>query len=529
MELRLASRLSLADTIAGLLVEAPAAGRGNQPLLNLIGPPGIGKSYTLGELYARLARSYAVAALDFAHPERTWAASADALAALLPPDGPTHSHPDLAPLALRLSCALPPSHGPGQPWLLLLDGLDDLQHWPIIQQALIKPVAERSLALVVVATRAPVTWHYWELGKRCRTMALPRLELEETIDIARSAARDPLGQPLHDLALGHPGAVEALLRHFTIAPPRDLPPPQIDALSEPTRRILGVVGPMRAVHPPTMQRLLARFLPGWEATVAADPRALDTALHELQAHGHLIDRGGDGWIISPALRAAVVALLERHRPERLAAISSELAASYFEAADAQPVAAARSLNEWLFFSAPSAERPGRELWLEQLRHLCARRLAHGGDDLPAQIYRDEELIERLQSAGCLDRVHELLRAQAPIGAAVFTQDAARYKAYANELLERLISSSSPAEGRRLRLLLDCAREVADPFEAIDLALITAEKGLTVHGVRRDLTLLGDRGCCVYDEPNRTYTLDPLVRRLLAAVDPLDDAQRHPPA
>lgn len=518
MELHVDSRGSLAATILGMLAEVGSAGLGRQPLLNLVGPPGIGKSHTLRGLFERLAPAHAVAALDFARAESSWAASAPALADLLPPDGPAPAHPDLAGLPLRLACAIPPGHRPGAPWLLLLDGLDDLKHWPALQRALIKPVAERSLALVVVATRAPVTWHFWELRDRCRTVALPRLELEETVGIARDAARAPLGRPLHDLALGHPAAVEGLLRHFTVAPPADLPAPQIELLGERTRRVVGVVGLMRAVHVPTMQRLLRRFLPGWAAAEAADPRALDGVLRELKAHGQLVYSRGHRWIISPALRRAVEEAMGRHRPERLAAITRELAAIYFEQAEGHPITAAHALNEWIYFSAPPQGRDEAEVarWAAGLRQLCARRMALGGDDLPAQIYRDDDLIARLQAAQRLELVHAALREHAPIGAAVFTEDADRYGAYAAELIERLLSPSTPEEGERLRLLLACADEVADPFLAADLAVATARRtGDTVHGVRRLLATLVDRGCCSYDAASRTYSLDPLVRRLVA--------------
>lgn len=518
MELRVDSRVSLADTIFTMLAATRVAGLGRQPLLNLVGPPGIGKSHTLRELFDRVAPQSAVAALDFGRAASTWQASAPALAGLLPPDGPAPAHPELAALPLRLVWAAPPSRRPGDPWLLLLDGLDDLAPWPAIQRALIKPVAERSPALIVLASRAPVTWHFWELRDRCRTVALPRLALEETVSIARGAARAPLGRPLHDLALGHPAAVEALLRHFTVAPPPDLPEARIDDLSEPTRRVVGVIGLLRAVHVPTMQRLLARFLPGWDRLAAADPRFLDGVLRELKAHGHLLYSRGHSWIISPALRRAVAEALERHRPERAAAIAAELAAIYFAEAERHPITAARAVNEWLYFSAPpqGCDEDEAARWLQGLRHLVARSVALGGDDLPAQIYRDDDLIARLQGAGRLDAVHEALRAHAPIGATIFTQDADRYGAYADELIARLLSPATPAEGERLRILLHCADNLADPFTATDLALLVGRRtGETVHGVRRDLALLVDRGCCAYDAASRTYTLDPLVRRLLA--------------
>lgn len=519
MELRVDSRVSLADTIFTLLAATRVAGLGRQPLLNLVGPPGIGKSHTLRQLFDRVAPQSAVAALDFAWPASTWAASAPALADLLPPDGPTPAHPDLAALPLHLAWSLPPNRRPGDPWLLLLDGLDDLKHWPALQRALIKPVAERCPALVVVASRAPVTWHFWELRDRCRTVALPRLALEETVNIARDAARAPLGRPLHDLALGHPAAVETLLRHFTAAPPPDLPEARIDALSEPTRRVVGVIGLLRAVHVPTMQRLLARFLPGWDALLAAAPRRLDEVLRELKAHGYLHYSRDHSWIISPALRRAVAEALERHLPERAAAVAAELEAIYSAEAERHPITSARAINEWLYFSAPPQNRDEAEVarWLKQLRHLVARRVTLGGDDLPAQIYRDDDLIARLQSTGRLDAVHEVLRAHTPIGATLFTQDADRYGAYADELLERLLSAASADEGGRLRTLLACAHELPDPFTSTDLALLVGRRtGETVHGVRRDLALLVDRGCCAYDPARRTYTLDPLVRRLLSA-------------
>lgn len=523
MELRVDSRARLADTIAGMLAAACALGIGRQPLLNLVGPPGMGKSHTLRRLLEALAPTYAVAALDFASPESTWATSAPALADLLPPDGPALSHPELAALPLRLACSLPPRHRPGDPWLLLLDGLDELKHWPALQRALIKPVAERSPALVVVASRAPVSWNFWELRDRCRTVALPRLELEETVSIARDAARAPLGPPLHDLALGHPAAVEALLRHFAVAPPGDLPEPRMELLSEQTRRVVGVVGVMRAVDTPAMQRLLGRFLPDWAAMHAADPRCLDGALRELKAHGHLIYSRGSGWIISPALRRAVVEALQRHIPGRLDAICRELTAIYFEQAEGPPTTEALAVNEWLYFSAPPPGSEEAEVarWAASLHHLCARRAALGGDDLPAQIYRDGELIARLQGAQRLELVHDALQAHGPLGAAIFTRDAAGYSAYVAELIQRLLSPATPEEGERLRALLSCADEVADPFQAADLAVVTARRtGDTVHGVRLLLAMLVDRGCCSYDGASRTYTLDPLVRRLLAPASAL---------
>jgi hypothetical protein len=515
MELRLESRLSLADTLLGMLAASPAPGPGRYPLVNLVGPPGMGKSHTLRQLFARIAPQYAAAALDFAWHESTWEAAAPALAPLLPPGVP--DHPDLAATPLRLTWAIPPAHAAGRPWLLLLDGVDGLERWPAIQQALIKPVAERSPALVVVATRAPVSWHFWELRGRCQAIPLPRLELDETLDIARHAARAPLGPSLHDLALGNPAAVEALLRHFRVAPPADLPPPRLEALGERARRAVEVIGLMRAVHAPTMRHVLARLVPGWDAALAADPRALDAVLRELKAHGHLLYSRRHSWIISPALRAAVAAELLARRPELLHAVCRELEERYFAAADACPLTDPAALNEWLYFSAalPPGD-PLRDAWPRRLRHLLARRAALGGEEIGAQILRDEDLIGQLQRAGRLDAVYEALRERGPLAADLLTSDEDRYGEYVAELLDRMLSPASPEEGERLRALLDAAAELPDPFGAAELALVIARRsGDTVSGVRRDLALLVDRGCCAYDPARRTYALDPLLRRLIA--------------
>lgn len=517
MELSLKSRLNLTDTVLSLLDELPAFGRGRQPLVNLVGPPGIGKSHALRQLFERIAPTYAVAALDFAWPDTPWAVAAPALAPLLPPDCPPPTGADLADLTLRLTWSIPADRAPQSPWALLLDGIDGLPHWQALQRALIKPVAERGPALVVVASRAPVAWHFWELRDRCRTLALPRLELAETLDIARPA-RAPLGPPLHALAHGHPVAAETLLRHFTVAPPRNLPDAQIDALGERARKMVRVVGVMRTVHVPTMQRLLARFMPEWPALAAAEPRALDGVLRELKAAGHLRYSRHHSTIINPALRRSVEAGLARYRPELLAGICRELELIYGAEAEARPLTAASALNEWLYFSTmpPGRGDDALQRWTARMRHLFTRRVALGGDDLPAQIYRDEDLIEQLQRTGRLEAVHEALRDCAPIDAAVFTQDGDRYSAYAAELLGRLLSPASHEEGARLRGLLDAAREVDDPFSAAELAIVVAGRsGDTVHGVRRDLTLLADRGCCIYDAEQRTYALDPLIRRLIA--------------
>ena len=513
MELRLESRLSLADTVLEMLAEARVVGHGHQPLLNLVGPPGIGKSHMLRLLFARLAAHYAVAALDFAWPEQAWSAVAPALAPLLPHQLSSAAPPELAPIQLRLTRSLPVDFRPGDPWLLLLDGLDDLRHWPALQRALIKPVAERTSGLVVIASRAPVTWHFWELRDRCRTVPLPRLGLQETLDIARHAARAPLARPLHDLALGHPAAIETLLRHFTQAPARDLPDPQIESFSEATQRAVAVIGVLRVAGQPAMERLLRRFLPGWDAA------HLDAVLRELRARGQLLARHNLPALVSPALRTTVSAALERFRPAQLAALTAELEAFYFEQALAEAAAPGEALNEWLFFTArPFAGDEERLRWSERLRQLCAAHTADGSGDqvaLSAQIYRDEELIERLQQAGRLEILDELLDTSAALGPAVFTQDTELYRAYATELLERLLSPASAEEGGRLRTLLDSAREVVDPFSATELALITARRtGETVHGVRRDLALLVDRGLCRYDAASRKYALDPLVRRLM---------------
>lgn len=516
MNLRVESRPGLIDLLRQLLANPDS----ELPVLNLVGPYGMGKSYLLRQVFEQVASDYPVAALNFAAPAGTWATGAAPLRALLPPDGPTPEHPELAPLAVSVSCALQAPRQPGQPWLLLIDGVDALEQWPVLQRALIKPVVERTRALVIVASRSPVAWHFWELRARCRPLSIPRLVPDETLAMARQAARTPLGLPLHDLALGHPAAVETLLRHFRVDPPPEGPEPRLDTLSKATRAVVGVVGVMRAVHVPTMERLLRRFLPGWSTLGDSSSRHLQEALRELKTRGHLDYSRGHRTVFTLALRRAVEADLQRRSPQRLLALWRELEAIYYDQALGQPITEARAVNEWLYFSAAPLRTSGdREPWARRWRQLCER-AALGGADLPAQVYRDEDLLARLQEAGCLEAVHAALQEYVPIDAAVFTRDEARYGAYAAELLGRMLSPATHQERARLLALLDAARAMPDSFQAAELAsVLAARTGDSITGIRRDLAVLVDRGCCSYDPATRAYALHPLIRRLLRDTPP----------
>ncbi len=527
MEQRVESRAGLIEMVRGLLTQPGPDLRGRLPLLNLVGAPGMGKSYLLRQVSERMAPDHPVVTIDFATPITTWAAGSGVLAPLLPADGPGPEHPALAALGLALTARLPETISPEAPWLLLLDGLDDLEQWPAVQRTLIKPVAERTPALVLLASRAPLNWHFWELRERCQPVTLPQLVLDETLAIAKQAARGPLGRPLHDLALGHPAAIETLLRHFTGAPPPEGPEPRLGELSAPARAVVAVVGVMRSVQAPVMQRLLNRFLAGWSSAPTRTPRILQDVLIELKGRGHIDYNQEQRTVFTRALRRAVEAELRRDNPQRLMAIYHELEEIYYERLVEQPGAEPRAFNEWLYFSVmPLHHGQGSsERWVERLRGLC-RRAAEAGADLPAQVYRDQDLIARLEESGCLDAVHAALLEHVPIDAAVFTQDAASYSRYVADLLRRLLSPASDEEWRRLDTLIDAARGVAEPFSAAQLAsIIAARTGDTVHGVRRDLTTLADRGCCFYNPIERTYTLHPLLRRLLQYKPPATDAQQ----
>jgi hypothetical protein len=520
MELRVESRAGLIDLLRAQLMQPGLDLRGRLPLLNLVGAPGMGKSYLLRQIAERIAPACPVVRIDFADTATTWAAGSAALAPLLPADGPSPNTPALGALRLSIAARLPDVVRPEQPWLLLLDGLDDLEQWLTVQRTLIKPVAERTPALVLLASRAPLSWHFWELRERCRPVTLPQLVLDETLAIASQAARAPLGPPLHDLSLGHPGAIESLLRHFTGSLPPDGPEPRLDELSHPARSVIGVTGMMRAVQPAVMQRLLNRFLPGWSDAPGSTPRILKDVLAELDRHGY-IDRSRQGEHFTRGLRRAVEAQLRRGDPQRLMAISQELEECYFEQIGEQPRDKAPIFNEWLYFSVlPLHHGSGSsERWGQRLRRLC-REAALGGTDLPAQVYRDQDLILQLEETGCLDAVHTTLLEHAPIDAAVFTQDEASYSRYVDDLIRRLLSPASEEEWQQLDALIDAAREVEDPFMAGQLAsIIGSRTGDTVHWVRRNLTALVDRGCCTYDAAERTYTLHPLLRRLLQDKNP----------
>lgn len=483
-----------------------------QPIINLHGAPGIGKTSLLRRIRERCAEDYTVIAWD--------ATSGDSR------EASRLAHP-----LRRLLAALRPHRqrsSAGRPLLLLLDNLNDITFWKEVQEQVINPLLKRDDVLIVCASRAPLFWHFWEIRERCAMIQLYAFSEAETEQFLRGYDRELLAHTAYKLTLGYPWALVQLLRRLDDdldeAEPRPEEPFDLDRLSPDVRAITMVVGLIRLVDVPLMERMLQRFLPDLAAQGTRND--LYAALAELRATQlfYPYRRDRQAYRLRRALRHAVATQLCQSDKPRYREICSELAQAYRAQLREQPITGVAALIEWIYFSTEQLADRAPESWLQEAREL----LATGNLDLPtvvALLHEDSEVLGKLRAAGLLEDVKAAIRARlddkADIPIALefrFSRDA-----IVRPLFED-ITSGLPIQGVQKYIddIIQLIVQTDAPFNAAWLhdqltGQFSGALPVTQRHVDEILTLLNLRGFLAYDAEEGSYSPDPdrLLRALAA--------------
>jgi hypothetical protein len=186
-------------------------------ITNLYGILGIGKTDTIYQLYEQFKTSHAVILLSFdtreqpayPHARRHWREIAGTLRQLpmlkqLPEQIPDEQASNPALIFADNLADLLPVAASGRPILLLLDALDELSCWKWIQEQLIKPLLEYNQCFILVSSRSPMGWHFWELNEHNTPYELAAFSLTETHAFLQSAGLEQHTDALQQLTGGYP-------------------------------------------------------------------------------------------------------------------------------------------------------------------------------------------------------------------------------------------------------------------------------------------------------------------------------------
>lgn len=538
-------------------------------IVNLHGITGIGKTQLIDQVWSQLKQEYASVFVSFGREDvqdeagqiASWSTLIDMLRTYVPAlknlpaditltSGETRSSADLTVkfTATRLDQTIKP------PLLLILDALDGLPYWRWIQEHIIKPLIIQQQALVICTSQAPLFWHFWELRENCDPQEVPAFSLDETRQFLRFFGQELLVQMVYDLTLGYPlglyQAVQLIMQGGDYKARLSQRSLALESLSPAVREVLRYAGLLRRVEVPVMREILAQALRHWAdmPTLLAQQR-LFTILSELRARGCFESLRKDQPLRFIAeVRLTTEATLRSTEPELYERTCAWLAALYAQRVQEQPVTDQSAFNEWLYFSAARYEMApspaALSAWNEQMRQVFDRaRLA--GPQLAVALYRDVDLVQRLNTTDMLPVLSRLLASSPETGAsasALLSQaDVRPYlhdyrRAMLLQLSERLPLHKLPARiGDRFTDVLQCIADINDEF---DVRTLLQELGETQPGpVNEAMALLNSWSFLVYDRARRTFRLQPLIQHLLSdatrltnePVQPSTDRPRSYPA
>jgi hypothetical protein len=471
-----------------LLLKVRSGERPATPILNLIGPAGSGKSVVLEQLLAGHIADLVVVCLRFDATGLPWEQVVGDLR-LLPGLAalPDRAPPQAAALRLRREGAEPVD---GAPWLLLLDGVDGLAAWPWLQDTLLRLAVEFGGARLLIASRAPLYWHFWELADLVQVVELPPLTAAAYAHLLPPSLGPELHTELLALSQGYPGSVGLLAQRFGVAPPFDL-----ELLTPLTQAAVLTIGLLRTVQVPVMLAALQQFAGSDEGLW--HQQLLTHVLPELKRHGLTSYNRSEQTRFSPALRLAVEARLRLEDTQRLRRLYRFYGEWYDDAA---PAHERRVVNEWLYYAACAiSEGDERSRWAWRFERL--RQALDISDALAAQLLGDGELLARLKRADCLDEVAQLLGEQ--------ELRLSLYK-HVDALLFALLGVANPEQAEELHILASAAAALGTTFSLAELSAALAQPP---HRVSALLAILLQHGVCLPEKRQR-YRLHPLLVALV---------------
>lgn len=512
-------------------------------IINVYGITGAGKTTLIHQIFEYFEQDYTVVLLNFdpsgytdpAVQVRPWGELLALLQATLPAlkDLPMAEMPASLTVACRVAHLNAAAH---RPCLLLLDALDDLAVWKWLQENIIRPLVDQGRTRVICTSHGQIFWHFWELREQCEPRELPPFTLEETHQFLRRFDREIFAGTLHALTQGYPLGLRHALALLLAAAPAVSPEAPVDLaqISPMAREALRYAGLLRVVEAPVMQQLLTLALPQETANAALSNQDVFALLREWRGAGCLARlRKAAPLQFVAAVRHAAEADLLAANPELYYRICDSLAAIYARQATTHPLTSGSAFNDWLYFSAAplvvETTPAAVAAWTEQARQIFGRtRLA--GSPLVARIYGDAELVDRLQTAGLLPALNQLIAAylndEPPALPLLHHVDLTRYiNAYRQAMLQAIsarlpIQRLPPSIRDQFAAFLQCLTGLDRDF---DVRILLQHFGGPPGPLNEALALLNSWNFISYQRARRTYRLHALLQHLLRVTLPLDSS------
>jgi hypothetical protein len=415
----------------------------DQPIINVHGIAGIGKTCAVQQIYVRFAIEYDVMWLGFdpADIERMaeHKKSLDDVIAHFEhyPEHPDIDLPDQHASHHVLALTTPVRLD--RPLLLLLDGLDSLSFWMWLQKNILYPFVENRRCLIICTSQAPLFWDYWELRERCQDFELLEFDEAETrMYLEKHDARNlvHLLETIYDYTQGYPLAVHSLVQQIINddwcgGDPKE-PIALDDRFCQREKDLLQYIGIMRLAESDVVWKLMARAEAqpmDSEPPLAWQRAEILKLWTKLRRDKYLIStRQGQPEKFATQLRSAVQHYLidEQKNLERYHQICRMLADIYYEQADERPKTEVQACIEWLYFSTelPLTRAEDRIEWQTKLEYLMQRAADVNREVIQHQqpttmfaadaslvvlFYRDKELIDKLETLSLLADVDRAMQ------------------------------------------------------------------------------------------------------------------------
>ncbi len=268
--------------------------------------------------------------------------------------------------------------------MLLLDGLDEIPFWKWIQRYLIKPFLSQSEPAtgirVIVASQAPIFWHFWELRETTRLNELPTFSEQETAAFLQHnfASYQELATPLYQLTKGYPLAIHTAVTLIEQTGARAMPAPSTSQATslgldpQLLQKLQAVpellwLGMLRTKNARSRLVMLEAAQPTdrrWREKRGFNP--------DLEAVLQRISQLGLRLPLSPDLRDNLRQYQRTTQPERYRAVWTALANDYAEQCQRTPYPQLERgiLNEWLYASVQLDDQSLAEDLLMQLELLA---------------------------------------------------------------------------------------------------------------------------------------------------------------
>jgi hypothetical protein len=427
-----------------------------------------------------------------------------------------------------------PQVEPLKPLVVLLDHLDDVSFWRWIQEEIIKPLIGQHPSLVICVSRSPLYWHFWELRARCSTISLERFSYAQTLEFLRLFQRELLGPSVYALTQGYPLKLAELKQRLGFddrANTTDILTDDVEsmlsALTPITRSALEYTGLLRRLEVDVMQAILDEVTPGWNGHQTPHKTLLSDVIPELTSHQYFEPyRRGQPYRLDSTLRYTLTERLRSTHPQQFNQVCKLLERIYRERYLAKPIEDTLALNEWLYISAIcGVSAIDITDWKEHLTTLLTRGKLAGRRTI-VQIYKDVDVISRLEAFGLFIILQELMRKYFSIDESappIFnTTELEQYKlSLINQLSDQPPLTEIPKYiPGGLLFLLRSIKIQGPQFDLPTLQAFLNERSsveIKRGTINQAVAILQSSGLAEYSRYDRTYQLTPLALSLVGDV------------